>query len=67
MSDKKNICTYFLRGKCRYGAGCKDLHEYPNSNPGNSSQLIANIFLQILVIKVVIVHFSMDMLTDCNI
>lgn len=35
MSDKK-ICPFFLRGICRYGAGCKDLHEYPNSNPGNS-------------------------------
>ena len=42
------ICPFFLQGKCKFGAGCKNLHEYPQGNapiPQSSNVLTCKYFL----------------------
>jgi flavoprotein len=36
---KKEICTYFLQGRCKHGNNCHYLHEIPQGNPQPSNHI----------------------------
>ena len=36
--ENKKICEYFIRGNCRYGNKCHNLHEFPKNFPNNPMQ-----------------------------